>query len=139
MGSTGRTGLPYLLLGSTVLKVARQLPCALLTEKCVRLLVPDIAKKIADVHAAFEEGQGLLAQGFYQEAIARFDECLNIDSRCVDALEAKAEAFDRLGRREQANECRKLAETIRRELWEQRATASVRAQHPFFHRRGPYE
>ena len=63
----------------------------------------------------------------------------NINLRRVDALEAKAEAFDRLGRREQANECRKLAETIRRELWEQRATASVRAQHPFFHRRGPYE
>jgi tetratricopeptide (TPR) repeat protein len=81
----------------------------------------------------------LLAQGFCQEAIARFDQCLSIDSRCADAIEAKAKALDRLGRREQADECRKLAETIRRELWEQRVTASVRAQYPFFHRRGPYD
>jgi nucleotide-binding universal stress UspA family protein len=139
MGSVGRTGLPYMFMGSTAVKVARQLPCALLTAKRVQVLVPDIAKKIADINAEFEEGQALLTQGFCQEAIARFDQCLSIDSRCADAVEAKAEALDRLGRREQADECRKLAETIRRELWEQRVTASVRAQHPLFHRRGPYE
>jgi nucleotide-binding universal stress UspA family protein len=74
-----------------------------------------------------------------QEAIERFDQCLSIDSRCADAIEAKAESCDRLGRREQTDECRELAEAIRRELGEQRVTASVRAQHPFFQRRGPCE
>lgn len=139
MGSVGHTGLPYMLMGSTAIKVARQLPCALLTVKRVQVLVPDLAKKIADINAAFEEGEALLAQGFCQEAIERFDQCLSIDSRCADAIEAKAEACDRLGRREQADECRELAQAIRRELGEQRVTASVRAQHPFFHRRRPYE
>jgi nucleotide-binding universal stress UspA family protein len=139
MGSVGRTGLPFMLMGSTTVKLLRQLPCALLIEKRVQVLVPDIANKIADINAAFEEGQALLAQGFCQEAVARFDQCLNIDSRCADAIEAKAEALDRLGHREGADECRKLAETIRQELSEQRVTASVRAQHPFFHRRRSYE
>jgi nucleotide-binding universal stress UspA family protein len=139
MGSVGLTGLPYMIMGSTAVKVARQLPCALLTTKSVQVLAPDVAKKISDINAAFEEGQALLTQGFCQEAVARFDQCLSIDPRCADAIEAKAEAFDRLGRRGDADECRKLAEAIRRELWEQRVTASVRAQHPFFHRRGPYE
>jgi len=138
MGSVGRTGLPFVFMGSTATKVARQLPCALLTVKRMQVLVPDLAKKIADINAAFEEGQALLTQGFCQEAITRFDQCLGIDSRCVDAIEAKAEAFDRLSHREEANVCRKLAETIRRELWEQRVTASVRAQHPLFRRQGPY-
>jgi universal stress protein E len=139
MGSVGRTGLPYMLMGSTAVKVAQQLPCALLTVKRVQVLVPEVAKKIADINAAFEEGQALLNQGFCREAIERFDQCLGIDSRCADAVEAKAEAFERLGCPEQAEECRKLAETIRRELWEARVTASVRAEHPFFHRRRPYE
>jgi nucleotide-binding universal stress UspA family protein len=139
MGSVGRSGLPYVFMGSTAVKVVRQLPCALLTVKRTQVLAPNVAKKITDMNAAFEEGQALLIQGFRQEAIARFDQCLSIDSRCTDAIEAKAEAFDRLGRREQADQCRKLAETIRRELWEQRVTTSVRAQHPFFHRRGPYD
>jgi nucleotide-binding universal stress UspA family protein len=137
MGSEGRVGLPYAFLGSTAVKVARQLPCALLTLKRMRALAPDVAAKLADIHTAFAEGQSLLTQGFCPEAIARFDQCLSIDARCVDALEAKAEALDRLGRPEQADECRKLAESIRRELEEQRVTASVRAQHPSFHRRGP--
>lgn len=139
MGSVGRTGLPFMIMGSTAIKVLRQLPCALLIEKRVQVLVPDIANKIADINAAFEEGQALLDQGFCKEAVARFDQCLGIDSRCTDAIEAKAEALDRLGRRQEADECRKLAGTIRRELSEQRVTVSVRAQHPFFHRRGSYE
>ena len=106
--------------------------------KRVQVLAPDIANKIADINAAFEEGQALLAQGFCQEAIALFDQCLGIDSRCADAIEGKAEAFERLGHRKEADECRKLAETIRRELMEQWVTATVRAQHPLFHRRRPY-
>jgi nucleotide-binding universal stress UspA family protein len=138
MGSVGRTGPPFAFMGSTAAKVARQVPCALLTVKRVQVLVPDLARKIADINAAFEEGQALLNQGFCQEAIARFDQCLCIDSRCADAIEAKAEAFGRLGRSEEADQCRELAENIRRELWEKRVTASVRAQHPFFHRQGPY-
>lgn len=135
MGSGGRTGLPYLFMGSTAVKVARQLPCALLTVKHVQVLVADAVQTIADVSTAFEEGHALLAEGFCQEAIERFDHCLSIDSRCVDAVEAKAEALERLGRRQQADECHKLAEVIRRELRDQRVTASVRAQHPLFSRR----
>jgi nucleotide-binding universal stress UspA family protein len=139
MGSAGRTGLPYLFMGSTAIKVARQLSCALLTVKRAQVLVPDASQKIADINAAFEEGQALLAQGFCQEAIAKFDQCLGRDCSCADAVEAKADALERLGRQEQAAECRKLAATIRLELWEQRVTASVRAEHPLFHRRGPYQ
>ncbi|HMF13274.1 MAG TPA: universal stress protein [Gemmataceae bacterium] len=139
MGSAGRTGLPYLFMGSTAVKVAQQLPCALLVAKRMQVLVPDVAQKITDINASFEEGQDLLTQGFCKEAIARFDQCLHMDARCADAVEAKAEALDRLGRQKDADECRRLAETIRRELWEQRVTASVRAQHPFFRRRTPYE
>jgi nucleotide-binding universal stress UspA family protein len=138
MGSVGRTGLPFMLIGSTTVKVLRQLPCALLIEKRVQVLVPDIVNKLADINAAFEEGQALLAQGFCQEAVARFDQCLGIDTRCADAIEGKAEALERLGHRKEADECRKLAETIRQDLLEQRVMASVRAQHPLFRRRGPY-
>jgi universal stress protein E len=137
MGSAGRTGLPYMFMGSTAVKVARQLPCALLTVKRVQVLVAEAVKKIDDINTAFEEGQVLLAEGFCPEAIALFDQCLNIDPRGADVLEAKAEALARLGRTGQADECRRLAEMIRRELWEQRVTASVRVEHPLCRRRGP--
>jgi nucleotide-binding universal stress UspA family protein len=139
MGSVGRSGLPFMLMGSTAVKVLRHLPCALLIVKRVPVLVPELAKKIADINVAFEEGQALLAQGLCQEAIAQFDQCLSIDSRCADAIDAKANALNRLGRRAQADECRKTADAIREELWEQRVTTEVRAQHPLFHRRRTYE
>jgi nucleotide-binding universal stress UspA family protein len=136
MGSVGRTGLPYLFMGSTAIKVARQLPCALLIVKRVQVLVPDAVQKTDDVNAAFAEGQELLADGFCQEAIARFDQCVAIDSRCADAVEAKAEALERLGNRQQAEECHKVAEMIRQDFWQQRVTASIRSEHPLFRQRG---
>jgi nucleotide-binding universal stress UspA family protein len=139
MGSLGRSGLPYLLMGSTAVKVARQLPCSLLTVKREQVMAAYLEQNIADINAAFQEGHELLAQGFCQEALAQFDRCLHLDPHFAHALDAKAETHERMGHAEQADECRKLAELIRRELWDQQVTASVRAHHPFFHRRGPYD
>lgn len=139
MGSLGRTGLPYVLMGSTALKVARQLPCSLLTVKREQVMTVHLEQNIADINAAFQEGQELLAQGFCQEALSQFERCLQLDPHFAHALEAKAETHERMGHAEQAAEYRKLADLIRQELWDQQATASVRAHHPFFHRRGPYD
>lgn len=116
MGSLGRTGLPYLLMGSTAVKVARQLPCSLLAVKRYQVMA---------VHLE-------------HEALTQFERCLHLDPHFAHALDAKAETHERMGHAAQAEECRGLAELIRRELWDQQVTASVRAHHPFFHRSGPY-
>jgi phosphohistidine swiveling domain-containing protein len=79
MGSLGRTGLPYLLMGSTAVKVARQLPCSLLTVKREQVMAVHLEQNIADINAAFQEGQELLAQGFCKEALSQFERCLQLD------------------------------------------------------------
>src|SRR5262249_34827801 len=56
MGSMGRRGLPYMVMGSTAVKVARQLPCSLLTVKRDQVLKLDVEQKIADINEAFREG-----------------------------------------------------------------------------------
>lgn len=138
MGSTGRTGLAHLLMGSTALKVARQFPCALLTVKKEEVLIAQLEQNITDIQVAYQEGQELLAQGFAPEALARFEQCLRIDPYFAYALEGQAAAHERLGHKEQAELCRKQAELIRRELWEKQAQASIRTSHPLFarHRSG---
>ena len=137
MGSVGRTGLPYVLMGSTAVKVARRLPCSLLTLRREQVLVAHLEQNIAEINTAFQEGQALLAQGFCEEALARFDRCLHLDPHFAHALEGKAEVHERLGHTEQAEEFRRLAELVRRELWEQQVQASVRAFHPLFGHRRP--
>src|SRR5262245_33566328 len=134
MGSTGRTGLPYMLMGSTAVKVARQLPCSLITVKREQVLKLELEEKIADINEAFREGRELLAAGFRHEALERFNRCLRLDPHLAYAIEASAEAYERLGQSERAEEYRKLAQLVRRELWGQQVQASVRASHPLFSR-----
>ncbi|MBI3462513.1 MAG: universal stress protein [Planctomycetes bacterium] len=137
MGSVGRTGLPYVFMGSTALKVARQLPCALLTVKQEQVLVARMEQNIADINAAFQEGQELLEQGFCEEALAWFDQCLRLDPYFAHALEAKAAVHERMGHSDQAECCCKQAELIRQMLWDQQVQASIRASHPLFGHRRP--
>jgi nucleotide-binding universal stress UspA family protein len=137
MGSVGRSGLPYLFLGSTAVKVARHLPCALLTVKRDAILTARLEQTIADINTAMHEGLELMSEGFCHEAIARFQQCLHIDPHFAHAHEALAEAFDRVGQPERAAECRRQAELIRQMLWDQETTAAVRASHPLFGRHRP--
>jgi universal stress protein E len=134
MGSTGRTGLPYMLMGSTAVKVARHLPCSLITVKRDQVLKLELEEKIADINEAFREGRELLAAGFRHEALERFDRCLALDPHFAHAIEAKAEAYERLGQPERGEEYRKLAQIVRQQLWDQQVQASVRAAHPLFSR-----
>jgi nucleotide-binding universal stress UspA family protein len=132
MGSTGRRGLPYLLMGSTVVKVARHMPCSLLTVKRDQMLKLEVERNIADINEAFREGRELLAAGFRHEALERFDRCLGLDPHFAHAIDAKADAYERLGQSERAQEYHKVADMIRRELWDRQVEASVRASHPLF-------
>jgi nucleotide-binding universal stress UspA family protein len=117
IGSTGRTGLARILIGSTALKVARQLPCALLTVKREAMLIAELEQNITDIQSAYTEGCELLRQGFYEEAIERFQRCLRINAYFPQALDASAEAHERLNHADQAEQCRRQAALIREQLW----------------------
>jgi nucleotide-binding universal stress UspA family protein len=119
MGSVGRTGLPHILMGSVALKVARQLPCSLLIVTQEQVALDRLRQNIDDISAAYREGQSFLAQGFHQEALARFERCLRFDPHFAPALEGKAAAHDHLSHGEEAERCRRQAELIRQELWNQ--------------------
>jgi universal stress protein E len=119
MGSVGRTGLSHILMGSVSLKVARQLPCSLLIVTQEQVGLDRLQQNIDDINAAYREGQSFLADGFHQEALARFERCLRLDPHFAPALEGKVSAHDHLGHAEQAERCRRQAELIRQELWNQ--------------------
>jgi nucleotide-binding universal stress UspA family protein len=117
IGSTGRTGLARILMGSTALKVARQLPCALLTVKREAVLIAELEQNIADIQSAYAEGRELLRQDFCEQAIERFQQCLRLNAYFPPALDASAEAHDRLKHADQAEQCRRQAALIREQLW----------------------
>ena len=119
MGSTGRSGLPRILLGSTAETVARRVSCSVLTVKREDVLSARLEADVTDLNRLLAEGQELLEEGLCEEAIARFDQCLLKDPYLATAIEGQATAHERLDHCDIAADLREQAALIRRELWQQ--------------------
>jgi nucleotide-binding universal stress UspA family protein len=125
MGSTGRSGLPRILLGSTAETVARRVPCSVLTVKREDVLSARLEADLSDLNRLIAEGQELLEQGAYEEAIGRFDQCLLKDPYLARAIEGQAAAHEQLGHADVAADLREQAALIRRELWQHEPSEAV--------------
>jgi universal stress protein E len=120
MGSTGRSGLPRILLGSTAETVSRRVACSVLTVKREDVLAARLESELGDIKRWLEEGQELLEQGMYEDAMSRFDQCLLKNPYLVAAIEGLAAAHERLGHAEVAAELQEQAALVHRELGTQR-------------------
>jgi nucleotide-binding universal stress UspA family protein len=119
MGSTGRSGLPRVLLGSTAETVARRVACSVLTVKREDILTTRIESEIGEIKRLLAEGHEFVEQGQYDSAISRFDQCLLKDPYLAAAIEGLAAAHERLGHADVAADLHEQAALIRCELWSQ--------------------
>ena len=126
MGSVGRSGLSRILMGSVASKVARQMPCSIITVKSEHAIRLRLSEEISDLQNHLEQGQELLEQGFAQEALKQFEHCIARDVLCSPAWEGMSVAHLRLGQHQESKRCNEAVEQIRKYLWrsELRSTAS---------------
>jgi nucleotide-binding universal stress UspA family protein len=102
MGSTGRTGLPRMLMGSVTRRVLRRLPCSLLAVKNEDVVEGLLEGDLRAINLLMAEGQEMLAAGCHAQAAGKFRQALLHNPFHVVALEKLAEAYHRLGRAEEA-------------------------------------
>jgi Flp pilus assembly protein TadD len=114
-----------MLLGSTAETVARRVPCSVLTVKREDVLSARLEAELADIHQALTEGRNLLEHARYDQAMARFNECLLQDPYSAAAMEGLAAAHEHLGHASQAADLREQAALIRQELWAERPAEAV--------------
>jgi nucleotide-binding universal stress UspA family protein len=107
MGSTGRSGLVRVLLGSTTRRVLRELPCSLLVVKGEDVVEETFEEDVRHVEVLLAEGRGLLEAGSFEQAAVRFRQALARDPFHPGALGGLAAACDRMGRQEEAERCRR--------------------------------
>jgi len=129
MGSVGRTGLPRILLGSVAEKVARELPCSIITVKAEHAIRVEVDFKLDDLEAGYRQGEALLEKGFPAEALRQFENCLAKDPLYLPAWEGAATAHERLGRPQCAQQCRDKAQAIHNRLHGKHIQGAVRAHH----------
>jgi universal stress protein E len=116
MGSTGRTGLARMLMGSVTRRVLRRLPCSLLAVKNEDVLEELLERDVRPLNLLAAEGWELFTAGQYAEAAAKFRQVVSQNPFHVVALESLAEAYSKLGRADDAGRYRRRAMALRHEV-----------------------
>jgi tetratricopeptide (TPR) repeat protein len=112
MGSTGRSGLARILMGSITRRVIQQLPCSLLTVKPEEVAEEEFTSDLNTINILYAEGREFLAAKSYDAALVKFNQVLARDPFHAGALAGRAAAFDHLGHAQDAARSRQRAETI---------------------------
>jgi nucleotide-binding universal stress UspA family protein len=115
MGSTGRTGLSRMLMGSVTSRVLRQMPCSVLTVKEEDMVEQLFEHDLEHMRLLMAEGRALLEHGANAAAAAKFRRVLAHNPFHIAALEALARACDGLGQGQEADRCRGRAAKLKTE------------------------
>lgn len=138
MGSGAKTGFTRILLGHVTGRVASAMPCALVSFKAESAIRLRIDEEIADVRSHLKLGEELLEKGLPEEARRQFQHCIETDRMYAPAWEGLAEAYQRLGDSQRAQECSNTAKQIIESLWWKQVEADIRGHHPVWRGKVPW-
>jgi len=116
MGTTGKTGLNKILIGSVTEKVIREVPCSFITMKFEDVIRLRIEEEIKGLESSLKHGAELLKHGFTKEALAQFKLCIILDDLFAPAWEGLAVAHKRMGDKKEEQQCLNQAKEIRERL-----------------------
>jgi len=118
IGTTGKTGLAKILIGSVTEKVIREVPCSFITTKSENLIELQIESKIKDIEHHCKNGKELLADGYIDEALEQFHICLDLNNMHIPTLYGLASVYDLLGEISKAKMFRFMASDVLNRLWD---------------------
>ncbi len=127
IGSIGKSALTRVLAGSVMEKVTREVPCSVVTLKSEDAIRLRLEADKENIEECLAEGKKLMEKGFDKEAVTQFKQCLDIDLYFEPAWENLAIAYQRLGKEDEAENCRREAKEQRHRLWERRVEAEIRS------------
>lgn len=131
-GSVGRRALGRVLAGGVGRKVARHLPCSMVTVRSENAIRLRLDAESTDIEAHFKQGHELLALGFPEEAGRQFRRCIAKNNMHAPAWEGLAAVHKRLGQHEEAKRFEEQAEQIHQTLYHKQIEAEIRRHHPLF-------
>ena len=114
MGTSGRTGLVQVLLGSTTRRLLRELPCSVLTVKQDDLLEDAFDNDIRNIASHLAEAWTAFSAGNFIPAIVKYRLVLTRNPFHLAALEGLVASHAKLGETEEAERFRRRLESARR-------------------------
>ena len=126
MGTTGKTGLSRLVIGSVTEKVVREVPCSFVTLKSKNIITLHLETKVRDIENHFNTGKQLMEDGFFKESIEQLKICLRINDMHVPSHYGIAEVYEKLKEPEKAKLYRNSGKDIMDRIWDQKIEDEVR-------------
>ena len=126
MGTTGRTGLQRLFMGSVTEKVIREVPCAFITTKSEDFLQLRINNDITEFTYHFETGEKLMEKGFYDKALEQFNICLKINSMHVPSLFKISKIYEIKDNPDKSKHYNDLAMNVLNKVWDKQIEQEIR-------------
>jgi nucleotide-binding universal stress UspA family protein len=117
MGTTGKSGISKILMGSVTEKVIREVLCSFITLKNRDIIKLEIESKIQDIENHYAIAQELYEKGFFEESINQFKICLSINFAHVPSLKGIANVYEKLGDINSANRYREMVRDILDQMW----------------------
>ncbi|MGB0390685.1 MAG: universal stress protein [Salibacteraceae bacterium] len=126
IGTTGKSGISRILMGSVTEKVIRKIPCSFITLKKEDVIVLELESKFQSIEGHYNVAEQLYNDGFYEESINEFQECLNISVMHVPSLKGLAKVYNKLNDSENETKYRDLLTQVLDKMYNEKIEAEIR-------------
>ena len=117
MGTTGKSGISKILIGSVTEKVIREVLCSFITLKNEDAITLELESKIKDIETNYATAQELFEKGFFEESINQFGICLDINYTHIPSLKGIAKVYEKIGDKDNAKKYRDMVRNILDQFW----------------------
>lgn len=131
MGTTGRTGLSRFFMGSVTEKVIREMPCSFITIKRSNIIKLKLDNEIKEIEEHFKNGEELIKNGFYPEAIDQFLICLHVNDMHIPSINRLTELYNKIGDNGQSLYYENMAKKILSRLWDRKIEEEIRKNYRY--------
>ena len=112
IGSTGKTGLRRVFMGSVTEKVTLEVPSNIIVTKFEEVFRLRIATEIEDIDKHYKRGNELAELGYYKEALVQYKLCLQVNEMHLPSIKSLANLYEKLNEQSQAEYYNELVKTI---------------------------
>ncbi len=126
MGTTGRSGLRRVLMGSVAEKVIREIPCSFITVKSQDIIQLRFDNEVKELECHFKNANEMVDKGLHEEAINQYKICIQINNMYIPAFYKLAEVYRKIGDDAKANYYDNMARKLLARLWDEKIEQEIR-------------
>jgi nucleotide-binding universal stress UspA family protein len=126
IGTTGKSGISKILMGSVTEKVIRKVPCSFITLKKKNIIKLELESKIQDIETRYAVAQQLFEDGFYNDSINEFEACLEMSFMHLPSLKGLTKVYKKLGDKTNEDKYRDLTTQVLDKMFSHKIESDAR-------------